>query len=42
MRNIPTSITEKQWQVMKYIVESQEKKQKSTKKILNGIFYVNN
>ena len=38
----PTNLTEKQWQVIKNIVEPQERNRKSSlREILNGIFYVN-
>ena len=42
MSNYPTNLTEKQWQVIKNIVEPQERSRKhSIRKILNGIFYIN-
>ena len=42
MSNYPTNLTEKQWQVIKNIVEPQERNRKSSlREILNGIFYVN-
>lgn len=40
MSNYPTNLTEKQWQVIKNIVEPQERKS-SLREIVNGIFYVN-
>lgn len=40
MSNYPTNQTEKQWQVIKNIVEPQERKS-SLREIVNGIFYVN-
>ncbi len=42
MSNYPTNLTEKQWQVIKNIVEPQERNRKSSlREIVNGIFYVN-
>ena len=40
MSNYPTNLTEKQWQVIKNIVEPQERNIKnSLREILNGIFW---
>lgn len=42
MSNYPTNLTEKQWQVIKNIVDPQERsRKKSLREILNGIFYIN-
>ena len=42
MSNYPTNLTEKQWQVIKNIVEPQERSRKnSLREILNGVFYIN-
>ena len=42
MSDYPTNLTEKQWQVIKNIVEPQERNRKSSlREIVNGIFYVN-
>ena len=42
MSNYPTNLTEKQWQVIKNIVEPQERNRKNPlREIVNGIFYVN-
>ena len=42
MSDYPTNLTEKQWQVIKNIVEQQERNRKSSlREIVNGIFYVN-
>ena len=42
MSDYPTNLTEKQWQVIENIVESQERNRKSSlREIVNGIFYVN-
>ena len=42
MSDYPTKLTKKQWQVIKNIVESQERNRKSSlREIVNGIFYVN-
>lgn len=42
MNDYPTNLTEKQWQVIKNIVEPQERsRKKSLREIINGIFYLN-
>lgn len=42
MSNYPTNLTKKQWQVIKNIVKSQERSQKSTlQEIINSVFYIN-
>ena len=42
MSNYSTNLTEKQWQVIKNIVEPQERSRKHfLREILNAIFYVN-
>ena len=42
MSNYPTNLTEKQWQVIKNIVDPQERNRKNPlREIVNGIFYVN-
>jgi len=42
MSNYSTNLTEKQWQVIKNIVEPQERNRKYfLREILNAIFYVN-
>ena len=41
MSNCPTNLTEKQWQVIKNIVESRSRSRKtSLREIINGIFYL--
>ena len=40
MSNYPTNLTEKQWQVIKNIVEPQERNRKNPlREIVNGIFW---